>query len=317
MKFFVFLILISISFSSFSENVDRILVIINNEIITESDLKSFSKKIEKSGFIDEMLLLGKSQSDLKKNKSEQLEYMITERLITSEIKRLNLAVTSERVDQEIRDIAKKNGIGKSELLQTIKGQGLSVSDYQDFVKTRIERQSLIETEITSKIRVSDEDVLAQYMQIYPNTGSGIYEYNLSHIYFNPKKGGSEASAERAQSVLKKLKSGESFEVLAEQHSEDQNFATGGFLGVFKAGDFTKDFEVAVSKLNSGEFSDVVKMKDGLHILKVNSKKIVSDPRFEKEKEKIRAQLFEKSFQKHFKNWVESKKEDSFVKINKG
>lgn len=315
MKLF-FIFILTISFKINAELIDRVVVIINNEIITDTELKQFSKKIDKNGFIDEMLLLGKSTSELKKNKSDQLDYMINERLLSSEIKRLNLSVTLERVDQEIKDIAKKNGMSKPDLLSNIKNQGVTVSEYQDFVKTRIERQSLIESEITSKIRVSDEDVLAQYMRTYPNSNSGIYEYTLSHIYFNPKKGGAESALERAQIVLKKLRSGESFEVLAEQHSEDINFATGGALGTFKAGEFTKEMEVSVAKLNSGEFSDIIKIKDGFRIVKVNSKKIVSDPRFEKEKEKIRAQLFEKSFQKHFKNWLETKKEESFVKINK-
>jgi len=315
MKIF-FLIILIISLQIKAELIDRVVVIINNEIITDAELKQFSKKIDKNGFIDEMLLLGKSTSDLKKNKSDQLDYMINERLLSSEIKRLNLSVTLERVDQEIKDIAKKNGMSKSDLLSNIKSQGVSVSEYQDFVKTRIERQSLVETEITSKIRVSDEDVLAHYMKTYPNSNSGIYEYALSHIYFNPKKGGTESALERAQIVLKKLRSGESFEVLAEQHSEDTNFATGGALGTFKAGELTKEMETSVAKLNAGEFSDIIKIKDGFRIVKVNTKKIVSDPRFEKEKEKIRAQLFEKSFQKHFKNWLETKKEESFVKINK-
>jgi peptidyl-prolyl cis-trans isomerase SurA len=299
-----------------AEVVDKIVAVINNEIVTESDIKSFSKKIDKNGFLDEMLLLGKSVSELKKNRGEQLEYMINEKILDSEIKRLNLLVTSERVDQEIRNIAKKNGIGKSELLNTIKNQGISVSEYQNFVKMRVERQSLVETEITSKISVSDEDVLGQYMRTYPDSSSGVYEFTLSHIYFNPRKGGAEQAFERAQNVLKKIRSGESFEVLAEQHSEDTNFSTGGALGTFKAGEFAKEMEGAVSSLNIGEVSEIVKSKTGFHVLKVNNKKIVSDPRFEKEKEKIRSQLFEKSFQKHFRNWLQSKREESFIRINK-
>lgn len=304
------------SISAFAEVVDRVVVVINNEIVTESDVKQFSQKIDRVGFLDQLLLLGKSPAELKKNKSDQLEYLINERLLDSEVKRLNLSVTSERVDQEIREIAKNSGMNKNELFSKIKSQGLAVSEYQDFIKTQIERQSLIQSEVTSKIRVTDEDVLAQYLRTYPNSESGVYEYGIAHIFINPKKGGPDAANERAQIVLKKLKSGETFEVLAEQHSEDSNFTTGGVLGNFKAGEISKEMEAAVSHLNIGEYSDVVKMKDGLHIFKVNSKKVVSDQRFEKEKEKIRAQLQEKSFQKHFRSWLEAKREESFVKINK-
>lgn len=298
-----------------AEIVERIVAIVNSEIVSESDLRSFNKKIDKQGSLDDLLLFGRPQSVLKADKKAQLEYLINEKILDSEVKRLNLSVTSERVEQEIRDIAKRNGVSRAELLSAIKAQGLSVSEYQDFIKSRVERQSLIETEITSKIRVSDEDVAAQYSRQNPNLSLGVSEYTLAHILFLPKKGGPEAAKARALAVLGKLKSGESFEVLAEQNSEDPNFTAGGLLGTFKAGEFSKDLEGAVASLDIGEYTDVVASRMGLHIIKVLSKKMISDPRFDKEKEKIRNELFEKAFQKHFKTWLDQKKEEAFIRIN--
>jgi peptidyl-prolyl cis-trans isomerase SurA len=306
-----------ISNSALSETVERVSAIVNNEVVTESELKAFSKRIEKTQFfIDEILLLGKSSADLIKNKEDQLNYVINEKLMDSEVKRLNLSVTSERVEQEIRELAKRNGVTRNDLIGAIKQQGISVSEYQGFIKSKIERQSLIEAEITSKIRVNDEDVLAAYSQNNPNSTSGIYEYSISHIYFNPKKGGFEEAHSRAELVVRKLKAGETFEVLAEQHSEDTNFTNGGFLGSFKAGEFAKEMEVAVSQISPGQTTGVVKSKSGLHVLKLLSKKIVADPKFEGEKEKIRSFLFDRAFQKHFKNWLQSKRDEAFIKINK-
>lgn len=298
-----------------AEVVDRIVAVVNNEFVTESSLKALRKKAESSGAIDELLLLGKSLQDLKNSRKDQIDYLINERLLDSEVKRLNLTVTVERVEQEIRDKAKSRGVSRAELLNFVKSQGMTVSEYQDFVKSQIERQSLIQSEITSKIRVTDEDILAEYSRAYPQSSAAIYEYTLAHILFNPKKGGPDAALERAENVLKKLRSGESFEVLAEQNSEDPNFTSGGLLGSFKAGEFGKELEQAVSTLKPGEISSIVKTKSGFHIIKLLSKKVVTDPRFEKEKEKISSRLLEKAFQKQFKLWIEAKREESFVKIN--
>ena len=132
---------------------------------------------------------------------------------------------------------------------------------------------------------------------------------------NPKKEGNERAAERTGMALKNIRSGESFETVEEQFSEYPNFTTGGLLGVFKAGEFSKELELAVQNLSPGEISDPVKSKAGIHILKVLGKKVITDPQFEKEKEKIRSELFEKAFQKNFKNWLEMKKEESFIRIN--
>jgi peptidyl-prolyl cis-trans isomerase SurA len=299
-----------------AEVVEKIVATVNSEIITESDLKVFASKLSKSSFLDDLLLQGKSQADLKSSRNDQLEYMINEKILDSEVKRLNLAVTMDRVEKEIRDIAKRNNMNKDQLLEALKGQGVQVSEYQSFMRSKIERQSLIEQEITSKLRVSDEDVMAQYGRNHPNSNTGIFEYTIAHILFNPKKGSADLALDRARVVLGKLKAGESFEVLAEQHSEDPNFTPGGVLGTFKAGEFAKEMEKAVASLSPGETSDVVTSKSGLHILKLVSKKIVADPRFEKEKESIRGQLFEASFQKQFKLWLSSKRDDSFIRINK-
>ncbi len=299
-----------------AEVVDRVVAVVNNEIVTQSDVRSFNKKVEQNGMIDDLLLFGQKPDSLKGSSERELAYLINEKIMASEIKRLNLSVTVERVEQEIRDVAKKNNVSRSELMSAIKAQGMSASDYQDFIKTRVERQSLIEQEITSKIRVSDEDVQAQYARSNPSTSNGIFEYTLAHIIFNPKKGGPQTAKDRAQLVLKKIRSGDSFDALAEQNSEDPNFSTGGLLGTFKAGEFSSELERAVENLPVGQVSDVVQTKAGFQIIKILNKKLITDPQFEKEKEKLRSQLFEKSFQKHFKNWIDGKREESFIRINK-
>lgn len=315
MKKFLLLALLLMAQTSFAQLVDRILVVVNNEIVLDSDLRRFEQKVMKNEMLDDLLLFGQRAESLKGNRQGMLDYLVNEKIIETEIRRLNLSVSSEKIDQEIKDIAKKNGLSKADLLAAVKAQGMNTSDYQDFIKNRIERQSLIEQEVSSKIRVSDEEVMAQYIRSNPQGQTGTYEYQLSHILFNPRKGGARATKDRAEAVLKKLKAGNNFEELAEQNSEDANFSNGGALGSFKAGEFGSEMEKAIQNLDVGQFSEVVQTKSGFHILKVLGKKVVTDPKFEGEKEKIRSQLFEKSFQKHFKTWLESKREDSFIKVN--
>lgn len=298
------------------EPLEGIVAIVNNEVILRSDVEKFREKIKSNGMIDELLLVGMKPDELKADPKAQLNYLISERLLDSEIKRLNLAVTIERVEQEIREIAKRNQMSRAELTTALQAQGVKMSEYQQFMKTRIERQALMEQEITSKVRVSEEDVLAEYLRRHPKSEAGA-EYTLAHIYFNPRKGGADAAKERAQEVVSKIKSGQSFDALAEQNSEDSNFAQGGMLGVFKTGEMSPEFEKAVQGLQPGETSGVVPSRTGFHILKVVARKVIPDPRFEQEKDKLRAYLSEKSFQTQFKNWLESKREESFVRINQG
>ncbi|MBN1782500.1 peptidylprolyl isomerase [bacterium] len=72
----------------------------------------------------------------------------------------------------------------------------------------------------------------------------------------------------AKDVLKRLKSGASFEEMAKQYSVDKSSASkGGSLGEFKRGDLLPEFEKAALSLKPGEISDVVKSPLGYHVIR--------------------------------------------------
>jgi peptidyl-prolyl cis-trans isomerase SurA len=197
----------------------------------------------------------------------------------------------------------------------MKGQGLSRQEYRQFLKSKIERQAIIETEIISKLRISDEDALAEYIRTHPDRKSTVQEFTVAHIFFNPKKNSVEKSVEKAELVLGKLNAGEKFEDLAEQFSEDPNFTTGGLLGSFKSGEVSPEIEKAIQGLSPGQTTKIVKTKLGVHIVKLLDRKVTSDPRFEKERERIKAGLLEAAFKKQLKRWLLLKRDEAFIKIN--
>ncbi|MDG0814916.1 peptidylprolyl isomerase [Bdellovibrio svalbardensis] len=298
-----------------AEVVEKTLAVVNSEIVMESDLKLLQKRMTKPGMVDDALLMDKSVESLKGDRKAQLDYLINEKIIESEIKRLNLTITNDRVESEFKDMAKRNNVPESELENILKGQGISSAEYKVFLKEKIEKQSLMDQEIISKLRISDDDALNEYLKNNPNSRPSIDEFSVAHIFFSPKKGGPEAAYKRAETVLAKLRNGESFETLAEQYSEDPNFSSGGTLGTFKSGEFLPEIEAAISNLKVGETTGIVKSRLGYHIGKLTGKKLTTDPKFEKAKERIKAQLLETSFKRQLKFWLQNKRDESFVRIN--
>lgn len=300
---------------SHAEIVEKTVAIVNSELVLSSDFKDLDKKLGQPGLVDESLLFDKTTDSLRGNRKAQLEYLISEKLLRSEIKKLNLTVTDDRVEAELKDMAKRNNVSQVELLNVIKSQGISADEYKSFLKESIEKRSLMDSEIVSKLRISDEDALNEYLKTNPSSRPSIDEFSVSHIFFSPKKGGAEASLKRAETVLVKLRNGETFEGLAQQFSEDPNFSSGGSLGTFKSGDFLPEIEDSVANLKVGETTPVVKSRMGFHIVKLTGKKLTSDPKFERAKERIKAQLLEASFKRQLKSWLQSKRDESFVRIN--
>jgi parvulin-like peptidyl-prolyl isomerase len=317
MKILSLLVLFSFLRSQ-AEVVDRIFAVVNNEVILQSDRTRLEKKAAKPALIEEILLDGRPASDLRKDSSLQTEYLIREKVMDSEIKRLNLVANPERVEQEIKNMAQRYNTTPENIEMAARTEmGLTDQEYKKFLKSQIERQSLIEQDVTSKVRVTDEEVFEEYKKRAPRSGSSISEVTLAQIFLNPRKGGEDSARARAEAALRRVRSGESFESVAEQTSEDPNFSNGGLLGSFKSGELNPEFEVAISNLKKGQTSEVFSSKRGFHILKVLDLKVIQDPQFLKEKDRIRSFLMERAFEKQFRSWLKKKREEATVTINDG
>lgn len=95
----------------------------------------------------------------------------------------------------------------------------------------------------------------------------------AHIMYtvDPKsRGENEQAKQKINSLYEKLKNGEPFNELAQEHSDDRNSAKkGGEIGwIGSGGNFYKEFEDAVFSLKSdNEFSAPFKTPNGWHIVK--------------------------------------------------
>jgi peptidyl-prolyl cis-trans isomerase SurA len=309
------IVLLISSIAASAKVVDKIVAIVNDQVITLTDMEKYRKRLQGGGLVDDALVRLNDTATVLKDKNALLQQLINERILDSEVKKKGLEVTIERVEQEIRNIARNNNIDRNQLKTALQAKGVTMSQYQDFIKTSLERQALVEKEVSSKIRISDEDVSSYYLSKKGPSSSQVFEYTLAHILFNPKNGGEAGAMSRAMAVEEKLKTGQSFEKLAEQFSEDSNFSKGGLLGTFKAGEMLKELDEAVRNVAVGDVSRPVKTRMGIHIIKVLKRTLVSDPKLEEEKEEIRKSLYGDAFKRQFKLWLSQRRDESFIRIN--
>ena len=311
--FLLFTLAISAAFAS--ESVDKIIAIVNSEPVLRSELSAMPARSKKEGGLDDALLLDEKKETLKSDSKAQLDYLIREKLIESEIKKLNLTLSEDRIDTEMQTMAKRNQMTKAQLESSIKKQGSTIPEYRAFLKAKLERQSFFEAEVISKLRITDEDAYSEFRAQFPKYKPVVNEFSVAQIYFNPKKGTPKEALARAESVLLKSQAGESFESLANKFNEDPRANKDGVLGNFKSGEFVPELESAIASLDKNQISKIIQSKIGFHILKVLDKKITQDPQFLRIKEQIKASLVEKNFKRQLKNWFESKTQAAYIKIN--
>jgi peptidyl-prolyl cis-trans isomerase SurA len=119
------------------ELVDKIVASVSSDALLLSEVKSFSSRVDRQGSVDDTLLLGTSLETLRKSKTEQLNYLLREKILDSEIKRLGLSAGDSQVEGELAQMAKRNHLGTAEFSDYLKSQGYSIDEYKQILKSRI------------------------------------------------------------------------------------------------------------------------------------------------------------------------------------
>lgn len=297
------------------KKIDGIIATINNEPILMSDRFELEKTIQNDSILDNLPLGTTSAEALKKDPKARLNYLVRSKMLDSEVKRLRLEVTIERLEQELRNIARSNNITREELPQALKEQGLNFSDYQTYLKKRIERQAFVEQEISSKIKVSEEDLLAAYYARFKKTPQASFEVELAQIFFSSKKGGNSAAKSRAEGVMSRLASGDSFNTLVTQFSEDSQVQKNGYLGKFTKSELDARLAKAIEKQKDlGLINEVVLTPAGAHIFNIISRKIIFDNDYLSKKENLREVLLSQQMSHAIEQWFEQKKSQFSIQI---
>ena len=316
MKFLLISILIILSFNlAHGKIVERVVAVVNDDMVLLSEMNQLKKRLDQGILVFAELLSLKDMENLKKIEKSQMNYLIDERIIDAEVQRQGLQATTERTEAEIKQFM----TSAPQLERVLKENGVMFSDYKNFVQLSLGRKSFLEKEISSKIKISDEEISAYYISEMGQGSGQVFEYQLAHILFSPDKGGMKAAKARAKKVHNKIKGNSesiNFDELASKHSEDPHFSHKGLLGSFKSGEIHPNIEKAIKDLPAGDISPkIIKTNSGYHIIKVLKKTLVADNKYLEARGRIHETLHIRAFKNRFNQWLQQKREDSFIRIN--
>ena len=267
---FVFAPFISKNTQAKLEPADRILAVVDNEIILNSDV------LARLSF--EVMSLGMDQNSLTSQKIEEmsmkiLESMIQDKLLLARAVEDSIEVDDERLEEsvrgQIRNIRAQHG--EEALTRELEAQGMTIRELRNQFRDRFRndylRQSMYQS-LSQGMLISPkeiDDFHASYKTERPT------HVSLSHILLVPKPSGDKQveARVRAEKLLERIKNGEDFGDLARGHSEDPGSAKeGGDLGFFERGVMVPGFEEVAFSLRPGEVSDVVETQLGYHIIRL-------------------------------------------------
>ncbi len=246
--------------------IDRVVAIVNDDVITDSELEQR---------IDAILLQMRQQKASLPPRSV-LKKQVLERIIINRIQLQLAAANGMRVDDEtlnqtISRIAEQNGMTISEFRDVIEQDGYSFAQFRENMREEIIITRLRQRQVDSRISVSEKEV-ENFLINQKTQGNANDEFHLSHILIALPEGASptqiKAAQEKAQQVLDEIRQGKNFDMEAMMVSDGQQALKGGDLGWRKAGELPTIFADVAQDMKPGEVSDLIRSPSGYHIIKL-------------------------------------------------
>ncbi len=248
-----------------AQTLDKVVAIVDKEIILESELDAQ---------IQFLALNNKIDPKTPGLKEEVLNNMINEKLLVAKAIEDSVTVTDEEVQQQLDQAIQQRvqQVGSEARLEELYGMPLSKikREYRDEMRKNLLAQKL------QQQRVGNEQVsrfeVEEFYNTYKDSLPPVPEQlEMSRIFVTPKPStaAKERARERMQTILDSIRAGADFGEMAKRYSEDPGSAQqGGDLGFVRRGQFVSEFEAAVFSLGVGQVSNIVETAFGFHIIQL-------------------------------------------------
>ena len=297
----------------FGQVIDEVYAIVNDEIITYSEIKKQEQR-----YIQEMtaqLTGAELEKQISEMKINLLNSMIDQKVILSRAKEVYDNVDSE-VEMRLNDIKQQNNLkSDAELIKALSQEGIVFEEWRKELVDIIKQQKLIYQEVNLKIVIENSEVVALYREnMAKYTIPEIYSLNC--IFLNKSGYASDEDLVQKKNQISEALKSQKFEEVAKSFSELPNEEDKMFLGEFKQGELDSKLEEAAFTLALNEHSDWVDTDSGSYILQLFKK---TEPRISDLKEvneQIRSEIFDSKQQVALKEYMDRLRAESYIKIVK-
>lgn len=304
------------------EVVDRVVAVVENEIITWRELESKIQPYMAS--LDAI-----TDPEAKKKRRTQilqqvLDIEIGDRVINKELssQRGKLGVSEKEVEKAIQEVMRSNHLTRDQLQVALYGQGMTWADYEQKLREQIERARLIQMKVQGRVQITDDAVKRRCQEsLAAREGSPEIRVCASHVLIGIPPDATAPQIEklrlRAVRLQQELALGANFASYAMKYSDDKG-APDGSLGCFGHGEMVDAFERAAFALKVGEVSPVVKTEFGFHIIKVTDHQAaataVATCDSDKMLEQARSALYQEEMERQMNAWISELRRKAFVEV---
>ena len=259
--FFVLFLLSTLSINKTYSIENKIVVKVDNDIITTLDIKK------------ESVYLETLNSNISKLSPEQIYEVSKNSLIREKIKKRAIIknLNSLKIEDEILDSIIKNMYNelnlnsKDELINFLNSKKLSFQNVEEKITNEILWNRLIYLKYKNKIKINKKEIEKQIKRQKTN----LKQYLLQEILFEV---GKDEDLETKNSIIKKNIKENGFEKTALLFSISDTSKNGGIIGWVNENSLNKKIQNELNNLNIGDYTKAITIPGGFLILRIMNEK---------------------------------------------
>jgi peptidyl-prolyl cis-trans isomerase SurA len=276
-----------------AEIIEQILVKVNGEIFTKTDLEQLQvAALRQRG----------QQADLKDDQLRKALNEITPQIMVDAVdqmlivqrgKELGYKLNDEQFKTVLDNIKKENKLETDEQFEAaLKQENMTMPE----LRRNLEKQMLVsrvqQNEVFGKVGVSEEEA-RKYYDAHLNEFTTPRSIMLREILVTVPTNGrgvnvgqDEELKEKADKIRARLAAGESFDRLVTEASDAPSKANAGLIGPLSMNDLSPDLQKLIEGMKVGDLSPVVRTSRGYQILKLDSSTPTATMPFEQARQQI-------------------------------
>lgn len=289
--------------------VDQVAVVINEEIITLSDMYAgeygayIAEKVQKEG-----------ESARVAAEREVLEKLIEARLIAQEMERLQITPSATELESTIQDVARRNGLSVDQLRAEVEKSGMSWSGYRAELQGQLEEMRFVQGVLRPRISLSEDEIRDAWLR---STDAAEQVAALDAIFLAWPKGGGEIERAKtkglAADIVKRSRAGEDFIGFCKQFDQGGYAEKGGHMGSFHPGEMSAAIDRAVFAATPGSVLEPIELPQGLLVIRVTAFEADRGD-FEAARERVTEQVWSARVEEERKRWYQQTRRQATIRV---
>ena len=299
---FLFIIMLSQSVHGLADGsvvIDRVIAVVNDEIITMSDLQRESSKSNRQ--LDERMLL---------------EEMIDRKLQLAEAKQAGIRVSDKEIEQTVADIMNRNSLDANRFEAELAKEGLTLKQYKDELKEQLTISRVFNERVRSGLSVDEKEVRSYYEQ-HIDQFTLPEEIRVRHIFIkipqNSTPAELRAAEQKAKNIYDRARTGDDFIQLVQEFSELDTASRDGDLGFIQRENALPVIAEASRSLKPGDLAGPLKTEAGYHIIRLEDIRNPIQP-FEQAKQEVMKMLYQEKMENKYREWLQALRNDSHIEV---